>query len=392
VHPMHLHGFFYRVDQLAGPLATMQSRPVPGQLVVTQLLEPLSSMSMTWSPDRAGNWLFHCHFALHNMPYSLLAAPDDPDMRDMVGLVIGTVVSPRPGVAAARAPSASRHLRLVAESGPLGAPTRGPNLPSMHFVLEEHGQRVDTRTDWSPEIDLRRGEPVAITIVNHLDQPTTVHWHGMEVEDSYMDGAAGFSGAGNHLTPAIAPGDSFVARFTPPRSGTYMYHAHTDEYREELAGLEGALIVRDSVVHPAPEDHVLFFKGYSGDLAHPLEIDGQANPDTLVLHAGQTARLRLINLSTSTNTAAPEFWLTARPDSLAALARDTMLVRWLPVAKDAFDLPASARSARAAQQIVSVGESYDVEYTPQRRGTLRLEVRAAAGQHPLFIRVPIRVE
>jgi manganese oxidase len=265
---MHLHGFFYRVDQLAGPLATMQSRPVPGQLVVTQLLEPLSSMSMTWSPDRPGNWLFHCHFALHNMP----------------------------------------------------------------------------------------------------------------------------SGAGNHLTPAIAPGDSFVARFTPPRSGTYMYHAHTDEYREELAGLEGALIVRDSVVHPAPEDHVLFFKGYSGDLAHPLEIDGQANPDTLVLHAGQTARLRLINLSTSTNTAAPEFWLTARPDSLAALARDTMLVRWLPVAKDAFDLPASARSARAAQQIVSVGESYDVEYTPQRRGTLRLEVRAAAGQHPLFIRVPIRVE
>ena len=49
VHPMHLHGFYYRVDALTGPLVDEISRPVPGQLVVTQLLQPMTSMSMTWA-------------------------------------------------------------------------------------------------------------------------------------------------------------------------------------------------------------------------------------------------------------------------------------------------------------------------------------------------------
>jgi len=86
------------------------------------------------------------------------------------------------------------------------------------------------------------------------------------------------------------------------------------------------------------------------------------------------------------------FWLTARPDSVATIARDTMLVRWQLVAKDAFDLPASARAPRIAQQIVGVGETYDAEYTPTDPGILRLEVRGGAGNHGLLICVPIRVE
>jgi len=385
-HPMHLHGFYYRVDALSGPLVDPGERPVAGQLVVTQLLTALASMSITWSPERPGNWLFHCHFALHNTPYSMIAMPDDPDMRDMAGLVIGAIVAPRPGVVAAGRPSQERHLRLVAEESPALA---AQALPRMHFVLEEGGRRVDTHTDWSPELALIRGEPVAIKIVNHMTEPTSVHWHGVEVEDSYADGAAGFSGAGTHLAPAIAPGDSFVARFTPPRSGTFMYHAHVDEMREELAGLDGALIVREPRTAADPDDHVIFFKGQPRDREHPLEIDGKANPDTIVLRVGHPARFRLINLS---STPEPVFWLTARSDSLAAIARDTMLVRWRPVAKDAFDLPMPARAPRLAEQIVSIGETYDAEYTPTASGVLRIEVRNAGGNHALLIRVPIRVE
>ena len=206
-----------------------------------------------------------------------------------------------------------------------------------------------------------------------------------------MDGAAGFSGAGSHLTPEIAPGDSFVARFTPPRSGTFMYHAHVDELREELAGLAGVLIVRDAGGAPSPDDHAFLLKGDAGSAEHPLEINGERNPDTLVLHVGRTARFRLLNLQTSV-AATPSFWLTARPDSLDTIAKDTMLVQWRPVAKDAFDLPSSERSPRPGQQVVTVGETFDFEYTPASRGTLRLEVRTPTGQHRLYIRVPIRVE
>ena len=84
--------------------------------------------------------------------------------------------------------------------------------------------------------------------------------------------------------------------------------------------------------------------------------------------------------------------LTARPDSSFANLRDTMLVRWRPVAKDGADLPTNARIERTARQIVSMGETYDFAYTPPRRGNLRVEVRALAPNGVLFVRVPIRVE
>jgi len=405
VHPMHLHGFYFRVDQFSGPRVAPDERPLAGQMVVTQLMSQFSGMSITWSPDRPGNWIFHCHIALHNQPDSAQAAPDDPYMRDMAGLVIGTVVTARPGALAAGDPPATRHLRLIAErpgAAPNGNITIEPSdtlrgilgkpddVPSMHFVLEENGQRVEGSKDFSPELDLVRGETVAITVVNRVGRPISVHWHGIEVQDSYVDGVPGFSGEGTHLTPAIAPGDSFVAQFAPPRAGTFMYHAHVDEAREDLGGLEGALIVRDAGMQPAPDDHIFFLKGIASSHMHPLEIDGSADPDTIVLHAGEPARFRFLNLSEFN--IAPTVFLTTRPDSEATMARDTMLARWTPVAKDGFDIPAAAQVPKPARQRFAVGETYDFEYTATERGTLRLEVRTSGPTHVLLIRVPIRVD
>lgn len=403
-HPMHLHGFYYRVDAFSGPMLERFGQPARGQMVVTQLLSPYSAMSMAWSPDRPGNWLFHCHFVPHTTPDSAEAAPDDPYLRDMAGLVLGTIVTARRGEAAAGDPGPVRQLRLVAEDPDaadgvvsshaadslrwqLGSPD---SVPFMRFVLEERGRRADAGRDFSSEIDLVRGEPVAITIVNHIGRPISVHWHGIEVEDSYVDGVPGFSGEGTHLTPAIAPGDSFVARFTPPRAGTFMYHAHVDEIREDLGGLEGALLVHEPGERPSADDHVFFLKGLGISRVHPIEIDGRADPDTVVLHVGRPARLRLLNLSTVNM--APLVSLTARPDSAMTIARDTMLVRWVPAAKDGFDRPAAERRPEPADQILAVGETYDFEYKAEHPGTLRLEVRTNGAPHRLLLRVPIRVD
>jgi len=213
----------------------------------------------------------------------------------------------------------------------------------------------------------------------------------MELEYSYYDGVPGVSGEGARLSPAIVSGDSFEARFTPPRSGTFMYHAHVDEVREQAAGLEGALIVRESGTSRSPDDHVFFLKGnhlYTG--TYPVEMNGELNPDTLVLHVGRPARLRLLNLATTT--VVPTFTLTARPDSALANGDDSMIVRWRPLAKDGFDLPPEHRVARAARQVVAMGETYDFEYTPLHKGILRLEVWGNAAFPQLKVRVPIRVE
>ena len=65
---------------------------------------------------------------------------------------------------------------------------------------------------------LQRGEPVEITVVNRLAEPTAIHWHGIEL-DSYYDGVHGWSGIGKRITPLIEPGGTFPVRFTPPRTG-----------------------------------------------------------------------------------------------------------------------------------------------------------------------------
>src|SRR3972149_5235715 len=53
---------------------------------------------------------------------------------------------------------------------------------------------------------LTRGQPTDITVVNHLVEPTAVHWHGIELE-SYSDGVAGGGGGAGRLGPPLAPRD-----------------------------------------------------------------------------------------------------------------------------------------------------------------------------------------
>jgi hypothetical protein len=85
-------------------------------------------------------------------------------------------------------------------------------------------------------------------------------------------------------------------------------------------------------------------------------------------------------------------WLTARPDSSFAILSDSLVVQWRQLAKDGADLPAEARAPRRAEQIVSMGETYDYEFVPERKGNLRLEVRNAGPTGRLLVRGPIRVE
>jgi FtsP/CotA-like multicopper oxidase with cupredoxin domain len=397
VHPMHLHGFYFRVDAFTGPGLGGQRLVPPEGMVVTQRLTPFSAMSLTWVPERAGNWLFHCHFQIHvartatPAEVSSGSAHEHHAMTGMTGLVMGIIVKPRPGsrAEAARSPTAARRLRLVAVQDS----SFPDSAPSMRFLLEEPATRQSAASagpGFSPPIVLERGKPVSIMVVNHLNEPTAVHWHGIELE-SYYDGVAGFGGADRRISPIIAPRDSFEARFTPPRAGTFIYHTHANEPRQHRAGLLGALIVVDSALGTPRDDYTVFLKtARAGLRATPvLDINGQSNPDTIVLHAGRPARLRLISLALVNPNAAVQ--ITARRDSAVVLVADSLLLQWRPLAKDGADLPEAARIPRRARQVIAMGETYDFEFTPERAGTLRIEVRGAGGGR-LLGRVPVRVE
>lgn len=399
VHPLHLHGVYFRVDEFAGPPNAMAAAGVPGRMVVTERMSAFTTMTMTWVPERAGNWLFHCHFSVHLVPPNVLekgistlfVPPGDHghhqnhSLTGMSGLVMGITINPRRGATVTDADPPRRRLRLVAFADSGYADT----MPSLRFRLEEPrtGTRTEARPGFSPPILLTRGEPVAITVVNTLKEPTAVHWHGMELE-SYYDGVAGFGGVGRRISPIIAPRDSFEARFAPPRSGTFIYHSHINEVRQHAAGMVGALIVRDGTT-PLVNDHTILIKHPRAVTGQGLEANGQTNPDTLVFRAGVPARLRLISLAAFNPNAT--FTLTARPDSSFGNSPDSMTVQWRPVAKDGADLPPSARTPRLARQIISMGETYDFEYTPPATGLMRIEIRVAGPAGNLLARVPIKV-
>ncbi len=60
-HPMHLHGFSFRVLNRNGV-------PVPhGQWADTVLLAPHDSVDIAFVADNPGDWLLHCHVTDHMM-------------------------------------------------------------------------------------------------------------------------------------------------------------------------------------------------------------------------------------------------------------------------------------------------------------------------------------
>jgi len=388
-HPMHLHGFYFDVNSRGdGTMDSVYTTGAPPPRVVTERIAPGRTMSMTWVPERTGNWLFHCHDNYHvlrnapldgtPLPPEQLVHPRNHTLEMMGGLVMGIDVRGHEAHPAVAVPEAARrHLRLVVREDSGGTDAE----PAYGYVLQEGGRSTPTSGPLlpGPTILLERGKPVSITVKNELREATAVHWHGIELE-SYFDGVAGFSGMGKHIAPAIAPGDSFVARFTPPRAGTFMYHPHADETRQQQAGLSGTLLVVDSLAHFDREhDRVVLLTVPRSrvDAQKTVLVNGSATPDTLRLRAGERYRLRIVDVH------------VFRPSMVVRLLRDTTLVTWRAVAKDGMDLPPNRATPRRAIQQMGNGETYDFELTSREPADLRLTVSSGAGQ--LLAAVPLQV-
>jgi FtsP/CotA-like multicopper oxidase with cupredoxin domain len=87
-----------------------------------------------------------------------------------------------------------------------------------------------------PTLKVSQGAEVAITVANETDLPTTVHWHGIRL-DNRFDGAP-------HATQAPIPiGGSFTYRVRFPDAGIYWYHPHVREDYAQEQGLYGNIIV-----------------------------------------------------------------------------------------------------------------------------------------------------
>ena len=395
VHPMHLHGFYFRLNAKGDGIRDTLYAGAQQRLAVTEMIFPGQTMMLAWQATRPGDWIFHCHFAGH---LSTLVSLDNTSgamdssgamhhMSDrphqMYGLVLGIHVAPHgTQIAGAGAP---RQIRLIVRE----RPNVYGSAPGYAFVL---GGSADDSSGAmpvpGPTLVLQRGRPVAVTIVNQSQDRAAVHWHGIELEDSYADGVPGWSGSADNLLPAIPPGDSLTVRFTPPRAGTFMYHSHFNEFHQIPSGLYGALVVVDST-HPlgADVDRILMFSDHgptmnviTGPFPKPT-MNGDTEPPPLDLQAGRHYRFRLANIRGD----APLQFSIQRGDSL---------LTWRAVAKDGADLPASQSTDRPATLLFAPGEIYDFDFTaPSAGGTYTLSFgdpkspRAPATLQQVAIRV-----
>ncbi len=376
-HPMHLHGFYYQVTSRGGTNADTIYRRGDERRVNTELMRIGSTMNTTWVPLKPGNWLFHCHFAFHVSSEAVLEpavmtagagntqhshVPEKPHA--MAGLVLGITVQPRPGEQYARSTENPRNMRLLLQS----SPKRFGDKAAYGFVLQDGSvePKRDSVSMPGPTLVLKRGQPVRITVVNHLSESSAIHWHGIELE-SFPDGVPNWSGMGTRLMQPIAPADSFTAEFTPPRSGTFIYHSHLNEGLQINSGMYGALIVVDDPAKYDPSRDKIILAGGGGPPPYPGAntpgfVNGGASPAPILMEVGTRYRLRLINIH-------PDWRVEF------ALGTDTTVATWRAVAKDGADLPESQKISSAAYLLTGPGETADFEYTPAEAGYLRLFVR-----------------
>jgi len=158
-----------------------------------------------------------------------------------------------------------------------------------------------------PEIRVRQGERLRISVENGLAEETTVHWHGLRVPNA-MDGVP-------HLNqPPIAPGGTFVYEFDAVDAGTFWYHPHQRSFEQVGRGLYGPLIVEEP--EPPRVDRELIWvlddwrltksaeisndfgnghdMSHNGRIGNTVTINGRV-PDARPVRSGERIRLRLIN-------------------------------------------------------------------------------------------------
>ncbi|MGE3510702.1 MAG: multicopper oxidase family protein [Vicinamibacterales bacterium] len=223
---------------------------------------------------------------------------------------------------------------IAAEPRPVDAAPRTLRIPEVHDInpdpkiveveLTARVARVEIAPGrhveaWTyngglpgPLIRTKVGDRLIVHFTNTLPQPTTIHWHGIQVPIE-MDGVPGIS------QKDVETGGTFTYDFVVPDAGMFWYHPHVMSAAQVGFGLYGGLLVED------PEDgvgiadqQVIVLSDIAvqddGTLEPPdsggdagtvfgregqvVLVNGQTSP-AISLRAGSTQRWRIANTAKS---------------------------------------------------------------------------------------------
>jgi FtsP/CotA-like multicopper oxidase with cupredoxin domain len=212
-----------------------------------------------------------------------------------------------------------------------------------------------------PLIRVNAGDQVRFHVTNNLPEPTSVHWHGLEIPNA-MDGVPDVT------QQPIAPGETFTYEFEIPQTpGTFFYHTHFAADRQQALGLYGAFVIDDPDAAPVEYDHEYIIQlgewrvvdgatypamDFDGMLPNYFTINGKAYPatETIRMKAGETVLLRFIG----TGQFIHPMHVHGGPFQI--------------VSTDGFPVPEGAQLTKDTV-LVGPGERYDVAWTATQPGT-----------------------
>jgi FtsP/CotA-like multicopper oxidase with cupredoxin domain len=153
-----------------------------------------------------------------------------------------------------------------------------------------------------PMIEVVEGDRVRILFENRLPEPTTVHWHGLEVPIE-MDGVPAIS------QPEVEPGGRYTYEFTLHQHGTFFYHSHGA--MQEMMGMLGMFVIHPRTLYapPVDKDFAIVLQEYAvlpnNTVPNSLSMEfnwltfnGKAGPAVtpMIARLGERVRIRLVNI------------------------------------------------------------------------------------------------
>ena len=148
-------------------------------------------------------------------------------------------------------------------SGPAHARTSEYNLTIERQSVNITGKPVEKITVNgsipAPTLRFTEGDDVVINVTNNMDEPSSIHWHGL-ILPGEMDGVPGFNNF-----PGIKPHSTFTYRFKIKQTGTYWYHAHS--MGQEQDGLYGSIIAAPAGTDPirTDRDYVIVLSDFTDE-------------------------------------------------------------------------------------------------------------------------------
>jgi FtsP/CotA-like multicopper oxidase with cupredoxin domain len=233
-----------------------------------------------------------------------------------------------------------------------------------------------------PLLQARVGDEVVIRFTNDLDEPTTVHWHGLRIP-AEMDGSP-------RVQNPVSPGETFEYRFTVPDAGTFWYHPHVRSNEQVEKGLYGMFVVHEAEppvfdaerafvlddilldgdrIPPFLQSHPEIAHGRSGNV---LLTNGRFEPAPGVARAGQVERWRIVNVAN-----ARTMEISIEGARFRVIGTDGGLI---------------AEPYETQRLQLAVGQRYDLEVRYNSAGTARLVSHILAVENGSVVNRPVTLQ